>query len=73
MKSREMIEGPAAWDRFKNGMKALMHVKREEVLPREQELREQIANNPNRPGPKSKRNTAKATKERKESKRNGMG
>jgi hypothetical protein len=36
-------------------MKALMHVKREDVLPQEQELREQIGKNPNRPGPKPKR------------------
>jgi hypothetical protein len=51
----EMIEGPEAWERFKRGMKALMAVPRSEVLPREQELREQIAKNPNRPGPKTKR------------------
>jgi hypothetical protein len=51
----EMIEGPAAWDRFKRGMKALMAVPRSEVLQQERIHKEQAAKNPNRRGPKIKR------------------
>jgi hypothetical protein len=50
----EMIEGPEAWQRFKNGMKALMHVPRSEVLEQERIHKEQAAKNPKRRGPKGK-------------------
>ena len=53
----EMIEGPEAWARFKNGMKALMKVPRSEVLAREQEHKEQAAKNPKRRGPKTKKHS----------------
>jgi hypothetical protein len=55
----EIIEGPEAWGRFKNIMRGLMAVPRAEVLKREQQYKKEIADNPNRPGPKPKAKRAK--------------
>jgi hypothetical protein len=51
----ELLEGPEAWGRFKNIMRGLMAVPRAEILKREQEHRAEVAKNPNRRGPKTKK------------------
>ncbi|HEV7487665.1 MAG TPA: hypothetical protein VGQ65_18505 [Thermoanaerobaculia bacterium] len=54
MKKPEMIEGPAAYERFREGMKAILAVPHSVIQKRIEEHRAQAANNPNRRGPKRK-------------------
>jgi hypothetical protein len=49
-----MIEGPEAFRRFQNAMKAVLAVPHSEIRKRIEEHRKQAALNPNRPGPKPK-------------------
>ena len=51
----EMIEGPEAFQRFKNAMKAVISVPHSVIQQRIEEHRRQAAKNPNRRGPKPKR------------------
>ena len=53
-KKPEMIEGPEAFQRFRDGMKAVLAVPRSTIQRRIEEHREQAAKNPNRRGPKPK-------------------
>ncbi len=53
-KPPEMIEGPEAFERFREGMKAVLAVPHAVVQKRIEEHREQAAKNPNRRGPKRK-------------------
>jgi hypothetical protein len=53
-KKPEMLEGPAAFERFRDGMKAVLAVPHSVVQKRIEEHRAQAANNPNRRGPKPK-------------------
>ena len=50
----DMIEGPEAFRRFQNAMKAVLAVPHSEIRKRIEEHRKQAALNPNRPGPKPK-------------------
>jgi hypothetical protein len=50
----EMIEGPEAYSRFKNALKAVVAVPHAEVQRRIEEHRKEAAKNPNRRGPKPK-------------------
>ncbi len=54
----EMVEGPEAFKRFKNVMKAVLQVPHSEIQKRVAEEREKALANPNRPGPKPKRRRA---------------
>jgi hypothetical protein len=54
IKKPEMIEGPEAFQRFRDGMKAVLAVPHSVVQKRIEEHREQAAKNPNRRGPKRK-------------------
>jgi hypothetical protein len=54
IKKPEMIEGPAAFQRFRDGMKAALAVPHSELQRRIEARREQAAKNPNRRGPKRK-------------------
>jgi hypothetical protein len=51
----EMIEGPQAFTRFQNAMKAILAVPHAEVQKRIEAHRKEAAKNPNRRGPKPKR------------------
>lgn len=53
-KKPEMIEGPEAFQRFRDSMKAALAVPHAVVQKRIEEHREQAAKNPNRRGPKRK-------------------
>lgn len=59
-----MIEGPEAFKRFKNLMKGVLAVPHSEIEKRIAAEREKALKNPNRPGPKPKRKTAKASASR---------
>lgn len=50
----EMIEGPEAFTRFRNAMKAILAVPHSEIKTRIEEHRKQADLNPNRRGPKRK-------------------
>jgi len=51
----EMHEGPEAFERFKNAMKAVLAVPHSVIQKQVEQHRRQAAKNPNRPGPKPKR------------------
>lgn len=53
----EMIEGSEAFQRFRDGMKAVLAVPHAVVQKRIEEHRAQAAQNPNRRGPKRKART----------------
>lgn len=57
MKARapQMIEGPEAFTRFENAMRAVVTVPHSEIKKRIEEHRKQAALNPNKRGPKPKR------------------
>lgn len=50
----EMIEGPEAFNRFENAMRAVVKVPREVIQKRLEEHRKAVDDNPNRRGPKRK-------------------
>lgn len=54
-RTAEMIEGPQAFERFKNAMKAVVSVPHSVIQERIEEHRRQAAKNPNRRGPKPKK------------------
>lgn len=54
----EYVEGPEAFRRFQETMKALLAVPHSVIQKRIEEHRERAARNPNRPGPKPKRKRA---------------
>jgi len=54
IKNPEMIEGQAAFQRFRDGTKTVLAVPHSVVQKRIEEHREQAAKNPNRRGPKPK-------------------
>jgi hypothetical protein len=58
VKTPEYIEGPEATARFDALVRKVLSVPHAEIVRREAEYRKQSAANPNRRGPKSKRNTA---------------
>jgi hypothetical protein len=53
-KKAEMIEGPVAFQRFRDSLKAALAVPHSELQKRIEAHREQAAKNPNRRGPKRK-------------------
>jgi len=50
----EMIEGPEAFERFENAMRAVVKVPREAIQKKLEEHRKAVDANPNRRGPKRK-------------------
>lgn len=53
----DMIEGPEAFKRFTDTMKAVLQVPHSVIQERIEQHRKEAAKNPNRPGPKPKRKT----------------
>lgn len=53
-KKPEMIEGPEAFQRFRNATKAILAVPHSEIKKRIEAHREEAAKNPNKRGPKPK-------------------
>jgi hypothetical protein len=51
----EMHEGPEAFERFKNAMKAIVSVPHDVIQARIEEHKRQAAKNPNKRGPKAKK------------------
>ena len=51
----EMDEGPQAFERFRNAMKAVVSVPRSVVQKQIEKHRKEVAKNPNRRGPKAKK------------------
>lgn len=49
-----MIEGPEAFERFENAMRAVVKVPREAIQKKLEEHRKAVDANPNRRGPKRK-------------------
>lgn len=54
-RTAEMHEGPEAFERFRNAMKAVVAVPHEEIQKQIKKHRKESAKNPNRRGPKPKR------------------
>ena len=54
IKKPEMIEGPDAFQRFRDATKAVLAVPRSEMVKRIEAHRAEAAKNPNRRGPKRK-------------------
>jgi len=52
--TREMIEGPQAFTRFRSAMQHIFTVSKEEILRREVEYKAKAALNPHKRGPKPK-------------------
>lgn len=50
----EMIEGPQAFERFRNAMKSALSVPHSVIQERIEQHRKQAAKNPNKRGPKRK-------------------
>jgi hypothetical protein len=50
----EMIEGPEAFERFENAMRAVVKVPRAVIQKRLEEHKKDVDDNPNRRGPKRK-------------------
>jgi hypothetical protein len=50
----EMIEGPEAFERFENAMRAVVKVPRSVIQKQLQEHKKAVDENPNRRGPKRK-------------------
>ena len=50
----DMIEGPEAFDRFENAMRAVVKVPRAVIQKRLEEHKQAVDANPNRRGPKRK-------------------
>jgi hypothetical protein len=53
-KKPEMIEGPEAFERFRNATRAILAVPHSQIKKRMEEHRKEAAKNPNRRGPKPK-------------------
>lgn len=51
----EMDEGPQAFERFRNAMKAVLAVPHSVIQERIEKHRQEAAKNPNKRGPKTKR------------------
>lgn len=54
IKKAEMIEGPEAFQRFRDATKAILAVPHSEIQKRIEAHRKEAAKNPNRRGPKRK-------------------
>jgi hypothetical protein len=52
----EYVEGTEAWERFQNAMKGVLAVPHAEIQRRIAEHKKEVARNPHRRGPKTKRN-----------------